>query len=310
MISFKIYFKKFILSSIACIITINSFSQSRKFYGKVVDVNKKGIPFVLVQLKDKNQGFYCNENGGFAFNLNMDTVKTIVFYCIGYKKHEINVAALSKDSIVIELEEENVNLKEVIVTDKGDKKRIRHGILGKKNINNKVQGERGAAYGSLGYEDAIFLKADSNRNGVFEKIFVYVTDEGMPTSKFRVHVYNQDNIDPKTTMPGEDIIDSNVIVQANKGNEWVKVDLSSRRIPIKSGVFISVEWIGGNAEWKTKYGGRAYGQVMGVTEGYWKRGFITVGRTAFDRQWVVDAHPVFSKKNLLNYMIYATYTYR
>ena len=64
---------------------------------------------------------------------------------------------------------------------------------------------------------------------------------GIPNSKFRVHVYDIDT----SYLPGNDVLDSNVILKATVGNEWVSVDLSSRHIPVGRGVFISMEWISG-----------------------------------------------------------------
>jgi len=287
-----------------------SFSKERAFFGKVTDEKGVAIPYCVVQAKDRNKGVFSDEYGRFYFKEDPDSVTAIIFYTIGYEKKELPLKNLAEDSVRIVLRQSNIQLNEVAITPK--KGKIKVGVLGKRNISNKISPghQSGKAYGKYGTEWGIFLKSDSARDGFLKEVFVYVTDEGIPTTKFRIHVYEADLV---TWMPSKDITDSNVIVHANRGNEWVRVDLSNKSIPVKVGVTISVEWISGHGnnpnKWSNYISDSLNGQVIGMTQDYWRRGYITGHHNVFNGEWEFKQYPNHWKKNFINLMIYATYTY-
>src|ERR1700722_9058060 len=112
---------KHLLFLLTIIISLSSFAQEKQFFGKVIDAEKKvGIPFCVVKAKDRNEGVYTDENGRFSFTSNTDSVKSFIFYSLGYARREIPVEQLSTDSITVELQKEYTNLKEtVIVANRG-----------------------------------------------------------------------------------------------------------------------------------------------------------------------------------------------
>jgi len=300
------YFILFLLN----IIPIFAISQIAVFHGQVVDEGQKGIPFAIIQVKDKAQGYYCDEKGNYVFELNMDSAKTVVVYCMGYEKKEMTINELGKTN-TISLQKQLVNLKEVIV--KWKKEKIREGILGSKHISCRLDPpwkDTGKHFGYYGLQSAVFLKADSSRNGLLKKVFVFVVNDGIPTVSFRIRVFNED---PDTWMPLHDITDSNLIVHADKGNQWVSVDLSAKKIPVNEGLFIDVDWLPNDNDTSRDYGHerRQTKQqvVIGLTQGYWKRGFITAEKSIYDDKWIMFAYPVQARHNVLNLMAYATYTY-
>ena len=146
-------------------------------------------------------------------------------------------------------------------------------------------------------------------------MFIYITNDGVPETKFRVHVYD---IDSSGRYPGADITDSNVVLHANTGNEWVSVDLSSKRIPLGKGLFISIEWIEEHGHiHQVEYCMRDQGNIpdsnlpgkkmdyhaLGGTDGYNKEGSIFYARHPFSKEW--DA----LNSVLFNPMIYCTYNH-
>ena len=227
---------KYIILLVALTASLCAHAQERHFYGKVVDKNRKdGIPFCTVKVKDRNEGVYTDENGRFAFSTSNDSVKAFIFSSLGYAKAEIPTAQFTGDSMTVELQKEYTTLKEAVIIPDG---KLHHKTLGRKKAKHI-----GGCYQQYGEEDAVFLHADKFNNGYLKEVFVYITDEGAPDTKFRIHVYEKD---PETNKPGKELTDSNLIVHANTGNEWVKADMSAKRIPVGSGVFISVEWIAGH----------------------------------------------------------------
>ena len=293
---------KYILTLVTTLIALNSFSQERAFFGRVIDkATRKGIPFCLVQAKGRNEGVYTDEHGRFSFTSNLDSAKTFLFYCLGYTKQEFAAGKLSKDSILVELHKESYNLKEVTVR----KGKPRTDYIGMKKAKHN-----GDCYQKYGEEDAVFLKADGAKNGILKEVYLFVTDEGVPTTKFRIHIYSKD---PVTNLPSKELTDSNIIVNATKGNEWVMVDLGNKWIDIYDGVYISMEWIAGHGNTDRSLQSVKHadvnnhnGQVLGLTKNSWKgkaKVQYMYHRDAFHNEWVFNYNPLYCP------MIYAKYIY-
>jgi hypothetical protein len=210
----------FLILILLCV-SLGSFSQQRSFYGRVLDHRLNGIPFAVVEAKDRHEGVYTDENGIFSFRANSDTIKTLVFSCMGYDTKEVDVAEMPRDSIIIALKQKVNQLKEVQIVPGKDQLRT----LGRKKPKHI-----GDCYRSYGAETAIFLKPESNKSGFLKDILVFITNEGAYNTKFRMHVYEWDSI---SNLPGRELTDSNLIMQASHGNEWVKADVSSKVIPCR-----------------------------------------------------------------------------
>ncbi len=280
-----------------------SFSQERIFAGRVIDKEKKeGISYGIVKVKDRNEGVYTDENGRFSFTANPDSVKAFIVSSLGYAKREIAPGDFKKDSLVIELQKESTSLKEVVVTAETGK--VRRRILGKKKLRHISD-----CYQKYGEEDAVFLYADKVNKNTLKEVFVYITNEGVPDTKFRIHIYEKE---PGTNLPGKELTDSNLVVHANKGNEWVQVNLASKRISVSGGVFISVEWIAGHGNNELALTSKKHaeitdhnGQVLGLARNYGVP--YMCHRSSFHNEWksAIDygLNPSFCP------MIYGTYTY-
>ena len=294
---------KYLLLTIIILSALSSFSQERIFAGRVIDKDKKeGIAYCIVKVKDRNEGVYTDENGRFSFTATPDSVKAFVISSLGYAKREISTGEFTKDSLVIELKKESTSLKEVVFT--GETGKVRRRYLGKKKLRHISD-----CYQKYGEEDAVFLYADKVNRNTLKEIFVYITNEGVPDTKFRIHIYEKE---PGTNLPGKELTDSNLIVHANTGNEWVKVNLASKRISVSGGVFISVEWIAGHGNNEQALTSRKHsdvtdhnGQVLGLARNYGVP--YMCHRSSFHTEWKSNLdyglNPSFCP------MIYGTYTY-
>lgn len=300
------------------------FSVEKLIIGKVVDKNHKSIPYAIVEQPGRYAGLYCDEDGVFSTPVNPDSVKQLLIYARGYEAREVLIEKFGEDTFVIQLTEKARALREVAISSKRTKKaKVKEGVLGRRKLSCN-----GAAYMTYGEEVAIYLEAiDPKRISYLKDIFVYITNEGIPNSKFRIHVYDEDTA---TGEPLNDITDSILVAHADKGDEWVSVNVSNLRIPVKNGIFISVEWLSGYGnnpgriaiEHPRQYhtGGHGFkyapnyynGQVLGET---WKYGiqFIAYSRSPQDNgEWKYIALPGLRRKYMphwINPMIYCTYTY-
>jgi hypothetical protein len=291
-----------------CLMSFSSFAQQKTFLGRVIDKeSKEGVPYCVVKVKDRNEGVYTDENGRFAFTANRDSEQLFIFYCMGYGRQEIAGSQFGTDSLIIALQKEVSALKEVVIKDVSWKGRS--GYIGKKKSKHT-----GDCYQTYGEEIAVYLKRDKRKTGILKEVSVYITDEGAPDSKFRIHIYGKDSV---TNLPAQELTDSNLIVHGTTGNEWVKVDFSNKRIPVKDGVFISVEWIAGHGNTDSTLQSAKHaevrnlnGQVLGLTRNSWKgKGSVkyVYHKNPFSNDWSVTFPHAYSP--ILCPMIYGKYIY-
>lgn len=86
--------------------------SQRRIYGIVTDKEGETLPFVTVLIKGSNIGTTTNENGLYELNINGDV--TLIFSYVGFKDYEVSTAGKTKiDAVLLD---ENIKLKEVVVT--------------------------------------------------------------------------------------------------------------------------------------------------------------------------------------------------
>lgn len=226
---------KFFLIILFLLCTVPASSKNRAFFGRVVDREHKAISYAIIQAEDRSEIFYCNDKGAFYFKANTDSIDVFIVSSQGYEPLEIIADSMAADSIYIVLKQSNTYLKGATVSGKGG------------GVREEMAGRGKSIHGAscyLTYKDelAIFLKADEKQHGILKEVAVYITKEGIPGTKFLLHIFEKDTV---TGGPGEEITDTTLVLHARKGNEWVTADLSERYILVKGGVYIGVEWASG-----------------------------------------------------------------
>ncbi len=310
-----------------------AYSQVFTLYGRIVDEHKKGIHGCGVEDTLNHDGVLTDAHGYFSIPFLPDSTKALKFYGLGYQSKIIPTDELIRyknDTLVLALTAENYNLNAVKVT--GKKEKMKQRVLGVKR-----QKQVGHYYGDFGDEFAICLQADpDNREGYLKEVFIYITDDGAPASNFKVNVYKKDTA---KLAPGVNLT-GGIIAHGTKGNEWIRIDVSDKRIPIMGGVFVGVEWIAeGNTDELFTFNSSGWwrrggiklpdaptspsgypleigfrGQVMGST---WDYGRInrTFEKYKDDDKWnyaeigAPKRYGLFDRGHWWNPMIYCTYTY-
>jgi hypothetical protein len=113
-----IHYVKAFLFSIALLLC--SHAQAARLYGKITTSIFQPLPFANIYIKGTTTGTTSNEEGNYYFELHPGTYE-IVFHYIGYKKLVKTIAIASTDiEMNIVLEEEEVMLREVVVSAKED----------------------------------------------------------------------------------------------------------------------------------------------------------------------------------------------
>lgn len=220
---------------VCSIMAMGLHAQERRFYGRLVNKDNVGLPNSFVKIKGQNQSFACDNKGGFSFTVNASAEDSMVFFAQGHYAATVVVDVLPEDSIIIEMRKIPNTLQEAVVG--AHNRRMREGVAG-----HTGSAHQAGCYLLFKDEIALWLPADSTRNGILKEVNVYVTKEGKAhRNKFRVHLYMPDS----TGAPGEEVTDSLLILGASRGNEWVSADLTNRKIQVGKGLFMSVEWIFG-----------------------------------------------------------------
>lgn len=76
-------------------------------------------------------------------------------------------------------------------------------------------------------------------SGQLLKVKYYISKKGKQKTPFRVRIYERN---PKTKLPGKDLLQQSILTSAKRGNEWVEVDLSRQQIEVDTnGFFVAIE---------------------------------------------------------------------
>lgn len=313
-----------ILILVVMLASVGGYAQVVTIKGKVIDENKESIPFCAIEDTTMYTGVLCDDSGRFTITVDGDQARPLIFYAMGYGKKVIPIkelAAHGNDSVTISMKMSGNYLKGVTVT--GRRAKMKERVLGKKHQRHK-----GGCYMQYGDEVAIYLATTpEKRAGYLKEIFIYITDEGAPSSKFRVNIYKKKTgvLSPGMNLAGD------IIVHATEGNEWVRVDVSDRRIPTEGGLFIGVEWMAkGNSPKEYAYDPTRNwyiahpttldkadhkGQVLGTTWGYGRTDRTFYKYKGTDKWEYWGAVPpkrtlrIAPVRHWFNAMIYSTYTY-
>ncbi len=295
-----------LLAAIALLLTpVIVMAQQKTIHGLVRDADGRPIERCMVRPSNLMVVTHTNAQGWYSLTYDAgDKVSALLFQCMGYEAKQVDIHG---DALNVQLQRKVTELNDVVVSTGKDGK-LRRGVLGKKKLK-----PFGMFSGDIGTEWAIFLDADSAKHGVLDKIYVYILNDALTTSRFRVHVYDIDT----SYLPGHDLLDSPVIAHANVGDEWVAIDVSRMQVPVGGGVFISVEWIAGYGNDLRRVVSKTYsaqgeinGMILAGTEGYYKQWSLAYERNLLTNfPWKYQVLAGSFKKNIVNPMIYATYHY-
>lgn len=198
--------------------------------------NSIPIPFVSILCENKLV-FITNEKGQFSLNIHDSLMgKEINFSCIGFKEETIKIYSLNKsDSNIILLNEHTYILEEVAIeTSHTTKFKIVKTGSRKKNTNGYI-------FSLAGSSEALYFPNDRHYRGFIKNVGFFITDKGLPKSKFRIRIYGAD----ESLKPAKQILQQNLIACNNhNGNNWFDVDIENYRIRIPEyGFFVAMEWL-------------------------------------------------------------------
>ncbi len=253
--------------------------QTVDYRGKITDkMTGKVLPFSSIEVFALEKGVLANDNGEFILSMPANSRKdTIECSFLGYKRKKLVLNDLSDTSInIIPLEKESYVLNEVSVRPK---------YMITKKLGVVVRKNKGNWHlGNPGDQHAILIKNPFNKKGFLKNVSFYITKNGFSKAPFRVRIYSYDTLNNK---PGEDLLNTSLIVSYNKTKGWFTIDMSQYNIEFpEKGLFVAMEWILTSEDYyyyttmtlgeAEKQDVRCYGQTIGLTSKaveilYWRR---------------------------------------
>ena len=102
------------MTALSIIIVLTTHAQTVRISGHVHDTEGNALPYTTVRLKGLAIGCITDNKGNFSFNGDIDG-QTMVISSVGYRDYSIELSALTKFPLDVELNTETYNLDEVII---------------------------------------------------------------------------------------------------------------------------------------------------------------------------------------------------
>ncbi|WP_284651002.1 carboxypeptidase-like regulatory domain-containing protein [Flavobacterium terrisoli] len=202
------------------------FSAFSQIKGIVVDEKNQPIPYVNVWVENENIGTTSDENGTFKINTSED--KTLVFSSVGF---EVKKTAIKEGERVV-LKEAVYKLKEVVLSKRKQDKEIEIGDA-QRIHHRQLSGDKPWIYGKLFEQDTIYKKTP------FLKKIVFYSDSDKKGAKLKIRIFEFND-----SIPGNDLIDEDLIVTVKKGMKRNVIDVSKYNLTFpEKGIVIGLEWM-------------------------------------------------------------------
>lgn len=189
------------------------------------------VPFATLTNQKDNWGLTANEDGSFEIP-QLKVGDTLLVSCLGYYKALISNRELH-DNIKLYLQIQPVQLVEAKVKSGGFKDLW---LGSRQKRTNSFAGD--PSYLDM-QEIALWIPNFIQNEGYIHKVGYWIGRFGRFRTPFRVRIYAYDH-----GMPGEDLLNQNIIVRATLPGSWVDIDVSKYNITLPTdGFFVSLEWL-------------------------------------------------------------------
>lgn len=202
--------------------------------GKVVDSSTgEALAYVNIGVTGQPRGTITDESGTFALETNgLPNEAIIRFSMIGYLAQTFIVQELSdKNEIIVKLESVPVSLSEVVIRPKKTRK------AGMSKCAPGPTCGWGGGLPGTGHETG--LKIELGELPVLLKsLHVRVHKNSFDGCMMRLHVRNMAD-----DLPGEELMNQNIIISITKKSGWTEIDLSKRQLVFQGDILLSLEWV-------------------------------------------------------------------
>jgi hypothetical protein len=219
------------------ILFYSSFSFSQSISGHVLDrTTSQPLAFVSIGLIETNRGTITNEDGSFNLLINGISSEAMVrFSMVGYESQTIVIKDLVGHANKIQLKEQPVKLKEVIVRSTKPKR----WTIGTKTSNSKVMtgwGGCGNCSENLGGIER-GIKIEISKPVFVEGVNFHVAYFGYDSMLLRLHIRKIEN-----DFPAEELLTDNIYLRV-KSTGWAEIDLTKYNLFFTEDLAVSLEWV-------------------------------------------------------------------
>ena len=221
----KLFFALFSFLSLSAQ-TTQGIAQRNEVKGFVIDENNQPIPYVNIWVENENIGTTSDDKGFFTINTSED--KILVFSSVGF---EVKKTTIQNDGKVI-LKEAIYKLDEVLISKRKQEKEIEIGDA-QRIHHRQLSGDKPWIYGKLFEQDTIYKKTP------FIKKIVFYSDSDKKGAKLKIRIFEFND-----SIPGNDLIEEDLIVTVNKGMKRNVIDVSKYNLLFpEKGIVIGLEWM-------------------------------------------------------------------
>lgn len=211
----------------------SAFAQ-QSISGKVVDPDKKGIPYVNIGIKGGKNGTVSNTNGEFMLNVDNEILNdSVTFSSIGFNEQRFLIKDLiANDKLLIILKEKIAVLNEVSITN--TKRKLRKlGITGRTPM---ISIPTSSLQSSDIFEQARLIHLNSPAKIINANIFLLSNDQREVNIRVNFYAF-------KNGLPAERLIEKSIIKRTKVTKGWLSIDLSAEDIYIDSDFVVSFEYL-------------------------------------------------------------------
>ncbi|GAB3176372.1 hypothetical protein GCM10027291_38020 [Telluribacter humicola] len=232
-----------------------TFGQSVQ--GRVVNyITGAPVAYALVTNDTRNTGIYTDTSGLFRWPGSSDG---LLISAPGYQT--LQIEKLNSDTaLTVSLVEKPLALDQIPASASSKPHVVQKGAWRK-----RPSGYLSSCEASQPREVALYVPNEKSEAGVLRKISFYVSSKGKQRAPIRVRVYKNNN-----GMPGEDLLDENVVVMPGRPwYRWKDVIIGRYNLPVpKEGFFVALEWLHSENspyEGVDSTGTKCFGQILGTT---------------------------------------------
>lgn len=246
-------------------LALNSKGQELIVSFRIVDFEKRGIPYASVSLGRHQIGTYSDSLGNVIFRFPKEKADSLHINAVGYQSKSIFYVDYPK---TITLQEDNSQIEAIEVKSKRTsfyRKRIGEFHKGFKKHQFTLNGVKGTQY-------AFYLANEEKKEGIIKTIYINTKTEKInPTNKIRIRFYTQNQF---TKAPDKDITDKNIIYEVSKSGV-LSINIEDYKIICpKDGFFVGIDLMGNEkSEIKSKVSPTIYGYSPRLkndySQGYW-----------------------------------------
>lgn len=257
---------KNLLLSTLLLFAISQTAFAQKINGKVVsEKNNLGIPFASISYSNHSKGICADSTGKFEIEDAFSPNDSLTISCVGYFQTKFALSEASKLKIFA-LQEKTINLPEISVKKRDVITQLKGSQTNKTNtiLLSRIKDN---------YEVALYIPNDDKSEGIIKNVGFFITKNGKPKTPFRVRIYAMND------KPTNDLLNTNIIINAKKGGKWLILDVSRYNISIpENGFVVSMEYLFSNnkkyiheytifdKKTHTKEKRISYGQQIGITK--------------------------------------------